>query len=652
MTGRMPVLRAVGVLALTVLAALLRLYHLGTLPAGLHHDEASNGMLALQILQGNYPVFFSAYTGKEAGYMYLVALCIRMLGQTILAIRLPAALAGIALVPITFLVGRRVLNERGAWLAAGATACAPWLVHINRIGFRASLLPLLLTLWAWLLLRALDTNRWRDWLGAGLFLGIAAYTYTASRFVPVLIVLFVLYLLLWHGALVRTCWRGFVAMLAVATLLATRLFMHYLRHPEDWSERLEQIGVCAHWFSGECFGQIGTHAVATLGMVGIRGDPIGFFNLPGAPALPIAVGWLFYVGLIMALRRWREPAMALVLLWWIVLVLPGVLSRDSPHFLRTLGAAPPTMLLWALPLAGWKPKALLARRGEMSNSSLKAAAYAALIVLMATLSAYDYFGQWANRPELYYDYMGYATEAAYATNTMPSDVDILISEEYYRHPTYLYLAPRTHDAHWFDGRFSWPMPATQQQRIYILSPATPTDTRVDAFLQGAQGQNSVNAHGQYAYTVLDMPKEAQHVVEPQQPLEATIGMLNLRGITTAKHAPDGSLYVTLFWSVTQRTERDVRVFLHLVDAQGHKLSQHDVMGYPAREWQPGDDFATFHTLTLPTQPANTYQLKLGVYDIPTGERMQPLLSDTLDREGFALVMADGSLLVPLPSLLE
>lgn len=603
--------------ALLVLAAGLRLYQLGTLPAGLHFDEAANGMLALDVLAGKWPVYFSAYNGREAAYPYLVALAIKLLGQTILAVRLPAALAGALLVLAIFLVGRRMLGTGGALLAAGAAAGAPWLLHLNRIGFRSNLLPLTLTLWAWLLLRALETNRRRDWLAAGVVLGLTAHTYLASRFVPILVALFLGYLAVWHRPLLRRALPGVSLMLVVAALIALPLVIHFLRVPADWSERSGQVWACAGLETGPCLARIAEHAWATFGMVGIRGDPLRFFNLPGSPALPGSVGWLFYVGVALALRRWRQPGIALLLLWWLTMALPGILSRDSVTYVRTSGAAAPTMLLWALPLvvAG---RALFTR--YLRSAAVFASAGTAVVLLVAVLSAHEYFTVWARQPELYYDYMGYATDAARAANTVSPGYKLYISEEYYRHPTYLYLAPNTSNGHWIDARDGWPLVPPDYYSLFVLAATTPVDPQVQPFIASAQSYPALNQHGQYGYTLLELPPAASASPTPATALHATVGGLALEG-TTMRHADD-TLQVTFFWRVRDPARRDLRVFVHLVDSAANKIAQDDGLGYPAREWRTGERFVTFHTLALPAeQPLVDYRLAVGLYDVFTGERL-------------------------------
>ena len=111
---------AAALLLVLLVAAGLRLYRLSELPLGLHYDEAANGILAAEIAQGaKFPVFIPSYTGKEVLFFYWAALWIKLLGATPLALRLSAALAGLATVAATVWAVRELLHGwRGAdWVA-------------------------------------------------------------------------------------------------------------------------------------------------------------------------------------------------------------------------------------------------------------------------------------------------------------------------------------------------------------------------------------------------------------------------------------------------------------------------------------------------------------------------------------------------------
>lgn len=52
-------------LALALAVLLLRLQCLDELPSGVHHDEATHGMDALRVLQGEHAVFFPRILGAK-----------------------------------------------------------------------------------------------------------------------------------------------------------------------------------------------------------------------------------------------------------------------------------------------------------------------------------------------------------------------------------------------------------------------------------------------------------------------------------------------------------------------------------------------------------------------------------------------------------
>jgi len=99
--------------------------------------------------------------------------------------------------------------------------------------------------------------------------------------------------------------------------------------------------------------------------------------------------------------------------------------------------------------------------------------------------------------------------------------------------------------------------------------------------------------------------------------------------TNGEFAPGGAVDVTLYWEAQGdmggATEAYF-VFVHLLDAGGHLVAQHDgppVGGrYPLAAWIPGEPVPDSHTLSLdPALPAGMYTLQVGVYTWPTFERV-------------------------------
>jgi hypothetical protein len=84
-------------------------------------------------------------------------------------------------------------------------------------------------------------------------------------------------------------------------------------------------------------------------------------------------------------------------------------------------------------------------------------------------------------------------------------------------------------------------------------------------------------------------------------------------------APGAVLPVHLAWRASQPVERDLAVFVHLIDAQGEIVAQQDrppLHGrWPTPVWRPGEVLWDTFELALPDSlPAGWYGLRLGFYD--------------------------------------
>src|SRR5690606_17789038 len=124
---------AVWPLLILLSAAYLRLFRLASVPFGWHPDEATKALLARDVLAGKYfPVFFSAFTGREALYVYLEAGAFGLLGEHIFVARLLSAFSGVLTVALTYAVARRIFSRRVALFAAAFLAVSLWHLIASR----------------------------------------------------------------------------------------------------------------------------------------------------------------------------------------------------------------------------------------------------------------------------------------------------------------------------------------------------------------------------------------------------------------------------------------------------------------------------------------------------------------------------------------
>ena len=107
----------------------------------------------------------------------------------------------------------------------------------------------------------------------------------------------------------------------------------------------------------------------------------------------------------------------------------------------------------------------------------------------------------------------------------------------------------------------------------------------------------------------------------------------------ATELQDGGLAVTLHWQALESTEANLTVFVHLLDAYGESVAQHDGRpqggAYPTSVWDTGERVIDGHPLRLPPEALppgepGGYRLQVGLYSLESGERLPVDGGDSVD----------------------
>jgi len=397
--------------ACTVLALLLRMLALDQLPLGMWRDEARHGLLALRILHDPTfrPVYVPVLADIPALLFYLAAIPIAAFGPHPWTVRLVPALAG-ALTPLTlYWVARPLFGVRIALLAAALLALSVWHIALSRLAFAATLGPLLTTLTLGLIWRALQVGpsrrRYIQAALAGACGGLALYAYHPSRLTPLVVALMVMLVLgrdwrAWRAAAPRL----FVVTAAMLLILGP-LIQYAMSNSDAFSHRINQTFIFSEGGSDghTPAWMLEQNARSIAGMWNEHGDPNGRHNLSGAPMLDPMTGLAFVVGVGMVLVRLRDRRFLLVLLWLGVMLIPGLLSGQAPHAVRTVEAIPPTLLvaaLGAVALLDWAFENLFA----LGKAPLGWAVRLGLIGCLLTVNSWRYFVAWPATLPAYQEY--------------------------------------------------------------------------------------------------------------------------------------------------------------------------------------------------------------------------------------------------------
>lgn len=638
--------RAALVIILLV-ATFFRAHLFDAAPPGLQHDEIFGANFAQEVLDGRWPVFFDPNGGEEALFPYLAALSILLLGHNFAALRMVSFVCGILSLALGYTLTRFLWGRRVALLTTALLAVSFWHIFDSRVALRPITLLMMALAAFYFFWLGLRRGGIAPFALAGVFLGGSFYTYTSGFLVPVTVVLFVvLYLLPFHRQLLVERWRGVVLALAVALLIFVPMAYHVYTHPLASTARARDLGDHLGLLLVGQPGPIVTDVLNVLGMFGLRGDPEWRYNLAGRTVFDPLTFLLFCGGLIICLRRIRQPEYAFLLLWLLVNIVPSAATRNSPSTLRAIGSLTPIYVLPALTLDFVWPR--VGRKFGVPGRRALAAAVAVLLACTSFLTYRDYFTIWAQNGEVRDIYRADLSEVARFIDGLAGDELVCVSAAFAAdldQQVLDFMLGERRPIRWFDGSQAVVLPSTEpsQDVVYALPATGPlredlvrrffADVPVYASVPDPQGESAF-----IAYRLEPAQVAALRAVEPALILSAKLeNRVELLGYDLPRQVQAGSqLPVFLYWRVPQPIRPDLQLsfFAHLVDTRGYVWDQADTLGYPVSNWIEGDVVVQVFDLVVPLDaPPVDYQVKLGMYDEVSDVRLAPNVEGAAQTEG-------------------
>ncbi len=331
---------------LVLVAVFFRLWNLDEVPPGLHDDSAINALIALEVLGGRPYTPYATHigAGHETLFIYLMAGLMKLVGPTVLAIKLTAAMVGLVTVVAFYFFARFLFNAERAFWATFLLATGGWHITFSKVGWRAIMVPLFEVLAFYFLWRGLKSARKLDFVWAGLALAMSLNTYEGGRIVPVIVGLFILYKLITERGFLRRNYRG-LAVLALAFAMGMiPMGVYILKHPVAVMARSQQVMVTWRIREVGNLSPLWDNVKAALLMFNYRGNGNDFFINESLMESPVSV--FFVLGAIYSLVNWRKPAHLLLLTWTILTLMLGVLAMPNGN--RCIGAIPPAYMFAGL----------------------------------------------------------------------------------------------------------------------------------------------------------------------------------------------------------------------------------------------------------------------------------------------------------------
>lgn len=428
-----------------LVAAVLRLWRLDSIPPHLTSDEAALGYNAYSILKTGrdeygelLPIIFKSFGDYKPGlYVYLTVPFVAIFGLNEFAVRLPSALAGLLAVWFLYLIIRNLKIENSLeignpstslgmvsrsnhWkleiLAPALLAISPWHIHFSRSAWEANV-SLTLTLFGiYFFLKSLKSSKFLVF--SFLFFALTLLTYQGAK-LSTAIVTFILLVLFWREVIkfdkrviIFSVVIGLIVSLPVLTSFFTgrvgrlEIFsvFSYPRPKEYLQEFLKK--------GNESVGDLNYYLFHTETLNFTRGILGRYFNHFGGRFLFFEGdyqnprhsapnhGMLLLIDLILltvgllAVVKAKSKLSRFSILWLLLAPLPAVLSRDQVHAIRGLNMVIPLTLVSTFGLA-----LLITWIGSLSVKKLRVSGLAFLVLLFLSSLVYYFDSYFIHLPK-------------------------------------------------------------------------------------------------------------------------------------------------------------------------------------------------------------------------------------------------------------
>ncbi|OGD63403.1 hypothetical protein A2160_02915 [Candidatus Beckwithbacteria bacterium RBG_13_42_9] len=373
-----------------LLGVFWRFFLLGSNPPSLYWDEVAIGLDGYSLATTGkdingfspfQPIFLSYGDYKAPVYIWLAVLPIKLLGLTLLAVRLPAAILGSILPILVWLLGRQLLffldpeeqkrfSSWPAW-AALVTALNPWTIEFSRIGFESGVSLVWLTLSLWLFLKAVKDKLWFLILSALAAL-VSVYTYFSVRIIwPFLLVG-------WGVIFAKKLWEeklmvivslvlGAVLLIPLFTSPFYQLSQQYRLSTPNLSQPESEIKQSVSYLQKDQNFFISSSVHHRYWFIGrqflenyFSHFSVPFLFLNGDSNLRQHSGWggellvislpFFLIGVGLLLKYWPSKLSQFILLSLLVFPLAASIPQEIPHASRAIYLVLPMILItgWGL----------------------------------------------------------------------------------------------------------------------------------------------------------------------------------------------------------------------------------------------------------------------------------------------------------------
>jgi 4-amino-4-deoxy-L-arabinose transferase-like glycosyltransferase len=471
------------IVILTVLSFLLRGILLDRIPWVLTGDEGSAGLSAVQFIDGTRNnIFTVGWFSFPAMFFGVQSISIRLLGQTVVGLRLPSMIAGALSIPAMYFFSRLAFGKITAIMASAFIMTFHFHIHFSRIALNNIWDGLFIILfsallwWAWKGEETAQHNTSGLFLLAGLVLGLGQYFYSSVRILFAMLALWLFILAIQNWSNFKKRLPGLFALAIGAVTIVLPLAMFYIKYPDQFTAPFQRVSILGSWLENEV-AQTGESALLILAnqfklaALAFTHINLRHWYMPNHPMLLIIPSALFLLGVVILFVRIKEPRYNWLILWIFSAIVISALSESTPASQRLTFVAPAVSIAIVLPL-----KSIIDWFDDSSTKRRHLTYFLAGAILLTTMGAdlYFYFKEYTGEQKFSDLNTEVANETAKYLLSLDQELDVyffgLPRMGYYSHSTIPFLVPEANGMDVIEEIKDYQSPSVERPTVYIFLP--------------------------------------------------------------------------------------------------------------------------------------------------------------------------------------
>ncbi len=649
---------------LLLLAAVLRLSQIATLPPGFSASEITDIRIAETARQGRVEVFYNVHgQGREGLYQTLLTAASSP-GGGLIGYRILSVWVGLLALALIYVLGNRLFGNLAGLSALALMSVSMLPILLARTISPESMLPLFVT--AVLLALSVSLPVFGDpatetpntvAFGAlSLLLGLGFYLHPVSFVVALLSMTFIVYMIITRRPFTRRTVSFTWFTVVIMIVIATPYVISSIHRPG-----LAAAGRLLVDDPSMSFLQ--SFAAGFNGLFFI-GDSSPALNLPGRPLIDLVSGVILIVGVASALRCWRQARCVLLLIALLFIAPTALLAPNSPNFLAYAPLLPLIALFFGLGVT------TLYHSLRRESRIVGAVALVALFGFNIAWVTRDLFVNWAQQPEMqqvynarlgqlahYLDLTTAETPAVLCTaNLKPQNNPVTLTNTQmlalmmHRQEVTLRYADcgaalilteggdREQIVLIDSGDVASVNPFLQTwlaQGQVVNLPNVPANSVIDLDVSDALAERigSFMTTAPIAFepglsTGSDAPDGAQAVAAPPIRFGGNLTFLGYEHDWAEFYAPGDVVPVITYWRVDGIVPSDLRLFTHILSDPTNIVAQNDPISVLPGQLRPRDIFIQVTYVQLPRNLLNgSYSISIGAYEDNTDIRLPVFSGD-------------------------